>query len=174
MTFAVGQQSRTITVLATGDNAIESDESFFVNLSGAVNAAIVTSQGTGTILNDDTVLPTISISDASRNEGNDPETTQFDFTVSLNFASTETLTVDYTTLDGTATTADSDYIAKTNTVTFLPGETEATISVTSTATTSLKARRTSQYACQMLPATRTSLMTPDLQRSSTMTSLIRS
>ena len=130
VTFAVGQQNRTVTVLATGDNSIELDETFFVNLSNAVNATIVTTQGTGTIRNDDTVLPTISISDASLNEGNNPETTQFDFTVSLNFASTETITVDFTTIDGTATTDGNDYIATADTVTFLPGETEATISVT--------------------------------------------
>ena len=130
VTFAVGQQNRTVTMLATGDNAIEGDENFFVNLSSAVNASIATPQGTATILNDDTVLPTISITDVSRNEGNPPETTQFDFTVSMNFASTETITVDFATIDGTATTAGSDYVTKSGTVTFLPGETEATVSVT--------------------------------------------
>ena len=130
VTFAVGQQTRTVTVLVTGDNAIEGDENFFVNLSNAVNASIVTPQGVGTILNDDTVVPNITITDVSRNEGNAPESADFEFTVSLNFASTETITVDFTTVDGAATAAGSDYLASNGTITFLPGETEATFAVT--------------------------------------------
>ena len=130
VTFAVGQQTRTVTVLVTGDNAIEGDENFFVNLSNAVNASIVTPQGIGTILNDDTVVPNIAITDVSRNEGNAPESTEFEFTVSLNFASTETITVDFATVDGAATVAGSDYLASSGTITFLPGETEATFAIT--------------------------------------------
>ena len=37
------------------------------------------------------------------------------------------MTVNYATADGTATTADSDYVAKTGTLTFAPGETTKTI-----------------------------------------------
>ncbi|MDA0919878.1 MAG: hypothetical protein O2945_12485 [Planctomycetota bacterium] len=130
VTFAVGQQTQTVTILATGDNTIEGDENFFVNLSNAVNASIVTPQGVGTILNDDTVVPNITITDVSKNEGNAPESTDFEFTVSLNFASTETITVDFATVDGAATAAGSDYLAGNGTITFLPGETEATFAVT--------------------------------------------
>lgn len=35
----------------------------------------------------------------------------------------------FRTVDGTATTGDSDYIAKTGTVTFTPGETTKTITI---------------------------------------------
>src|SRR5262249_19599212 len=51
--FAPGETTRTITVLVNGDRRKESDEQFFVNLSGARNAAIADAQGIGTILNDD-------------------------------------------------------------------------------------------------------------------------
>ncbi|MDA1164900.1 MAG: autotransporter-associated beta strand repeat-containing protein [Planctomycetota bacterium] len=130
VTFAIGQQTRTITVVVTGDSTIEANETFFVNLSNAVNASIVTSQGVGTITNDDTVVPNISITNVASNEGNDPETTQFDFTVSLNYATTEPISVTYSTIDGTATVVDGDYNAMSGTVTFLPGETESMFSVT--------------------------------------------
>ena len=35
----------------------------------------------------------------------------------------------YRTVDGTATTSDSDYVAKTGTLTFAPGETTKTITI---------------------------------------------
>ena len=48
-TIQAGQLSTTVTVLVNGDINVESNETFFVNLSNAVNAAIADSQGTGTI-----------------------------------------------------------------------------------------------------------------------------
>ncbi|BCM93840.1 hypothetical protein IAD21_05731 [Abditibacteriota bacterium] len=47
--------SQTISVAVRGDTTREADETFFVNLSGASGAAISRGQGTGTILNDDSV-----------------------------------------------------------------------------------------------------------------------
>src|SRR5207247_2267104 len=73
------------------------------------------------IVNDDT-QPTIVISDVSANEGN-AGPTPFVFTVTLSNASSQTVTVQYATADGTATVADSDYVAASGTVTFLPGQT---------------------------------------------------
>ena len=53
LTFLPGQTSKTVTVQAKGDLVKELNETFFVNLSGAVNASIADAQGLGTILNDD-------------------------------------------------------------------------------------------------------------------------
>jgi Calx-beta domain len=53
LTFNPGDTSKTITVSVNGDTVFEPDETFFVNLSNAVNAEIAKGQGTGTILNDD-------------------------------------------------------------------------------------------------------------------------
>ena len=39
------------------------------------------------------------------------------------------MTLSYRTVNGTATTGDSDYIAKTGTLTFAPGETTKTITI---------------------------------------------
>ncbi|NUM74601.1 T9SS type A sorting domain-containing protein, partial [candidate division KSB1 bacterium] len=49
VTFPVGSTTQTITVVVNGDAVNEPDETFFVNLSGAVNATIVDTQGQGTI-----------------------------------------------------------------------------------------------------------------------------
>ena len=50
------------------------------------------------------------------------------FTVSLDFATTAAVTVDYATLDGTAI-AGTDYTSTTGTLTFQPGQTSLTVSV---------------------------------------------
>ena len=52
-TFAIGETSKTITVAIVGDTTVESNETFFVNLSNATGSVLFNSQGTGTILNDD-------------------------------------------------------------------------------------------------------------------------
>ena len=46
-------ETKTITVLIKGDTKPEANETFFLNLSRATNAAIADAQGVGTILNDD-------------------------------------------------------------------------------------------------------------------------
>ena len=53
LTFLPGQTSKTVTVQAKGDLVKEANETFFVNLSGAVNASIADAQGLGAIVNDD-------------------------------------------------------------------------------------------------------------------------
>ena len=101
----------------------ETNETFFVNLSGAVNASIQDGQGLGTISNDDGV-PSISISDATATEGN-----QVLFTVSLSNTSGQTITVDFSTTDGVAVGGD-DYQFTAGTLTFDPGQSSQTIAVT--------------------------------------------
>jgi hypothetical protein len=51
--FAPGQNAAPIAIPVRGDTAKEANETFFVNLTGATNAAISDSQGMGTIGNDD-------------------------------------------------------------------------------------------------------------------------
>ncbi|MBI1900168.1 MAG: S8 family serine peptidase, partial [Planctomycetia bacterium] len=73
-------------------------------------------------------LPRISINDVSVLEGNSG-TVDAVFTVTLSAASSDFVTVDYATANGTAT-AGSDYEAAVGTVTFVPGETSQTVAVT--------------------------------------------
>jgi hypothetical protein len=111
-----------------GDLTHESDESFTVDLSNESNASILAGSGTGTILDDD-ASPTISVTNASVAEGNVGDTT-LPFDVTLSVVSAGTVTVDYTTTNGSATVADGDYAAASDTLTFDPGQTTKTVDVT--------------------------------------------
>src|SRR5262249_10483941 len=124
LTFAPGVTSQTITVLVNGDHGSEPDETFFVNLDSPTVASIADGQGVGTILDDD---PDITITDLSATEGN-TGTTNFVFPVSISASYDQTVTVHYSTTNGTAT-AGSDYTATSGTVTFLAGETSHTVAV---------------------------------------------
>jgi hypothetical protein len=81
----------------------------------------------GTIRNDD-AQPSISINDVSQVEGNSG-TTSFVFTASLSNPSSQTVTVNYSTADGTATVASGDYANAAGSLTFAPGQTSQTVSV---------------------------------------------
>ena len=126
LTIPAGLTSGTITVLVNGDRLGELNETFFVNLSSPTNATIADDQGVGTIIDDE---PRISISDVSKSEGRKGKTTLFTFTVKLSAAYDQAVTMSYRTVNGTATTSASDYIAKTGTLTFAPGETTKTVTI---------------------------------------------
>jgi hypothetical protein len=53
LSFYPGDTAKTISVKVLGDRIVESDETFFVNLTSATNATIADGQGIGTIVNDD-------------------------------------------------------------------------------------------------------------------------
>ncbi|HKY42722.1 MAG TPA: FG-GAP-like repeat-containing protein [Pyrinomonadaceae bacterium] len=53
LNIPVGTVTRTFNVTIIGDTNIESDETFFVNLSNPFNATIADNQGQGTIVDDD-------------------------------------------------------------------------------------------------------------------------
>jgi hypothetical protein len=126
LTFSPGQTARTITVLVNGDATSEPDETFTVNLSGAVNATIADGQGSGTITNDDGT-PQLSINDVASTEGN-TGSKGVTFTVMLAPPSSVAVTVDWATGDNTAE-AGSDYTAAAGSLTFAPGETAKPVTV---------------------------------------------
>ena len=61
LSFAPGETAKMVSVTVKGDNVIEDDEKFYVNLTLPTNATLADSQGVGTILDDDP-LPVASIS----------------------------------------------------------------------------------------------------------------
>ncbi|WP_200763587.1 Calx-beta domain-containing protein [Nitrosophilus alvini] len=73
--------------------------------------------------------PSITIYDAAQPEGDSGQTT-ISFNVTIDPAPTGTVTVDYSTQDGTATVADNDYVAKSGTLTFDNTNTSRTIDIT--------------------------------------------
>ncbi len=140
LTFLPGEISKNITVSTNGDTTVETDETFTVDLTSGTGATIADSQGVGTLNNDDSA--TISINDIAIAEGNSG-TTSFTYAVSLSNPSAGTVTVDYATNDGTATAADSDYTAiSATTLTFLPGETSKSVTVTVTGDTTVESNET--------------------------------
>ncbi len=134
-----GKSQRTLTVPITGDTLVEPAETFRVVLTAADGAILDDGDdattddrpvAVGTILNDDTG---IRIGDVTCIEGTGPDTA-VDLTVTLTEATTETVTVWYTTANGTgdnaATVLDDDYVPSGDMITFAPGQTSRTITVT--------------------------------------------
>ena len=72
-------------------------------------------------------LPQVNVNSVSKFEGN--ENSNFEFLVRLSAASEQTVTVEYDTKDGSAV-AGEDFEATSGTLTFAPGSTSETISVT--------------------------------------------
>jgi subtilisin-like proprotein convertase family protein len=56
ITFSPGTIIRTVGVAVYGDIVVESNETFFVNLTNPVNATMADAQGLGTIVNDDVLF----------------------------------------------------------------------------------------------------------------------
>jgi hypothetical protein len=119
-TFAPGETSHARTVAVLGDLIDEPTQTFFVNLSGPVNATLADGQAVGTILDNDPP-PTISIEDAAVIETNGGSAT-VSLPVALSVPSDFTVTVNYATSNGTALTG-SDYTASSGVVSFTPGTT---------------------------------------------------
>src|SRR5205823_5709143 len=94
-----------------------------LNLSNPSGATLSRTQATGTIVNPNQM----TISDIATVESSSG-TTDAVFTVSLASPAAQTLTVDYATADGTATDG-TDYAAASGTLTFSPGMTSQTITV---------------------------------------------
>ncbi|WP_252946619.1 Calx-beta domain-containing protein [Roseivirga pacifica] len=107
VSFAVGESSKTITVSVAGDAIVEDDETITVTLTSptGTNMVIGDGTGTGTITNDDQA--TVTIADVTVDEEDGTATVS----LVLDKAVDGGLTVDLSTADGTATTADSDYTA---------------------------------------------------------------
>lgn len=131
LTFAAGETSKVVRVQVSGDTAVEGNETLTLNLSSPNGATIADGAALGTITNDDAApppAPTISIGDASFAEGSAAAPGQATFTVTLSAASASAVTVNFATVNGTAT-AGSDYVAQTGSLTFAAGETQKTITV---------------------------------------------
>jgi PKD repeat protein len=126
ITFAPGETTKTVEVQVLGDTLDEFDETFFLNILDATNATIAKTTGVGTIIDND-APPVLTINDRTITEG-DNGMMAVTYTVSLNTASGKPVTVDYTTIDGSAT-AGSDYTATNGKLTFAAGETTKTITV---------------------------------------------
>ena len=117
-----GALTQGIDVTVLGDAIVEANETFTVVLSDAVNGSFGDATGVGTIQNDDgATLPTATIDDVSAVEGSAASTFHFTVTIDRDPPVGSPFTVDFTTVDGTATTAGPDYGFFSGTLTFTNG-----------------------------------------------------
>jgi cysteine-rich repeat protein len=136
-----GQLSKTFSVTINGDTALEANEAFSVNVSGAVGATVFDGQALGTILNDEGT--TLSIADVAIAEGNSG-TRLATFTVRLSQASGAPVTYNIATATGVGTASiGSDYVAGSLTGQSIPaGQTSKAFSVTINGDTAAEANET--------------------------------
>jgi len=125
LTFNPGDTTKTVAVKIINDTVPEPTESFSVQLSSPVNAAIADGVATVTINDDDAAGPvSLRVQDLTVPEN----VGTANIKVTLNHASTQTVTVAYVTNAGTAL-ANKDYRGTSGTLTFTPGQTAKTIPV---------------------------------------------
>lgn len=122
LNFGAGETSKTFAIPILNDAIIEANETINLKLSDPSGGATLGSSGTSvmsvlTIVDDDGT-PSLSIDNIRNYE----DTGAFNFRVILSGTISQTVTVDYSTADGTAV-AEQDYVAASGTVSFAPGET---------------------------------------------------
>ncbi len=134
ITIRKGQKNATASFTIVGDNKIEQDETFFVKISNPIGAILSGSDTQAVIIEDDDTLisnqPKVSIAavNASQDEGAAGTTKTYTFSVTLDKAPAagQPVSVNVSTLNGTGTTgatsADNDFVAKTELITFNLGD----------------------------------------------------
>jgi len=118
----------TLSVRVTGDFTYELDESIQVSLSnpGVSDTTIINPLAT-TLINNDEPLPTVTVQNVKLTEGN-IGITKANFLVRLTGQSSMPISVNFTTVDGTAVSG-SDYTATSGSITFAPLESVKTVTV---------------------------------------------
>jgi subtilisin family serine protease len=119
--------SKTFSIFITDDSLNELDETFTVTLSIPTGGATLGSPSSATVtIVDDDLMPTVQFSGAG--SSGSEATTPASIAVTLSAASGQTVMVNYSTTDGTAT-AGLDYSSTSGTLTFNPGVKTQTISI---------------------------------------------
>jgi hypothetical protein len=126
LTFLPGDTSESVAVTVNGDPVAELDDAFLVTLSAPSNATLADAQAIGTIV-DDELLPVVDIDEPTIAEGQ-TGTGSIDFSVTLSHQSDSVVTVDWTTVAGTAEDG-TDFARASGTVTFAPLDTAETVSI---------------------------------------------
>src|ERR1700730_9029351 len=127
LTFAPGEMVKTVQVAIVDDTAVEPTESFFFVLSSPTGGAVIgDTYALATIIDNDAAsgTPVMAISDPVVDE----KIGEARFTVTLDRPSTGIVSVNYATQAGTADAAD--FAATSGILSFAPGETAKTVSVT--------------------------------------------
>ncbi len=128
ITVPKGTTSAAFSIPIFADGTPEADETFLVRATAALPGTPLPRPVRVTISETIVPPPRISVADATATEGN-AGTASVIFAVGLSEASTKTVTIAYTTSDGSATASDQDYGPVSGTLTFAPGEISKSIAV---------------------------------------------
>lgn len=122
---ALETSAKSIRLTILDDEIDESDEeTFTLKLNSAENAQLhSTDSTTSIVIQDNDPAPVVSATVSNGGVDEDVVGGKAIVSVAIDRPSTRTITVTYTTVDETAV-AGSDYVAKTQTLTWNPGETE--------------------------------------------------
>ena len=124
--FPAGTTSAAISVAILEDSLKEGNETVPFSLSNPQNALLASPYTTTLYILDDDSPPTVQFESASFVASESAG--QATITVTLSAPAGQTVTVDYTTGDGSAVEGD-DYTQQNGTLTFLPGQTTQTFTV---------------------------------------------
>ncbi len=124
ITFNIGETEKMINLIIKNDEIYEADDTFTLNLR-KIQGATLFNPNVQVVITDDDDFPSLSIEDVSKDESDAIATVK----VTLHKASIQTVQVGYTTANSSAI-AESDYIAKSGTLSFTPGEISETINFT--------------------------------------------
>ena len=132
LTFNTGILSQTFAVTLADDGAIEGSETLNLALSNPSGRATLGTRSTAllTIADNDGVTLHFSAPTYSVTEGGSAVVT-----VKRSGSTATAVSVQYTSSDGSATTADSDYTAKSGTLSFKAGQSSLTFTLATTADT---------------------------------------
>jgi 6-phosphogluconolactonase (cycloisomerase 2 family) len=121
-----GSLQGTLSVMVCGDTLVETDETFFVNITRVVNGVPAQGQVTGTILDDDDI-PTITVEPA---RGSEPAagSAPMQFRARLSRSAPVTVSFAYATQNFEAI-AGSDYVGAVGSASFAPGVIEILVPV---------------------------------------------
>ncbi len=125
LVFAAGEISKTVSIAISNDTIYEGDELFSLTLTDEENVTLGINTAAVVTITEDETAPVLSIADTSGLESSGSLT----FTVSLSSPSAVTVTVNYATQDGTASSASGDFDSTSGTLTIAPGETSGTVSI---------------------------------------------
>jgi Calx-beta domain/RTX calcium-binding nonapeptide repeat (4 copies) len=129
VTFVAGSSTATVTVNPIDDTIIEGTETAIFNLATGTGYTLGTAtSATVNIADNDFPLVTINLSDNQTIVEGSTSSQNVSYTVTLSDTSTQTITVQYATTNGTAI-AGSDYSNTTGTLTFNPGVTSRVINI---------------------------------------------
>jgi hypothetical protein len=130
LAFAAGETTKTVSIPIINDNVYEGPETFNFSLidENQPGVNIVYPQTASIVISDNDNQPSISSTGLSVAEPRNGAVNTADFVVRLSNPSVQSVSVNYSTSDGTAR-AGSDYTATSGTLTFAPLETVRTVKV---------------------------------------------